>query len=238
MAGFAGTMRKMLLLSGLASLIAAIAVVSAAEDREAAALETQPEKKASQQEGGESKAASSPADSPALAAQSVMSSLLRPEANSIDQLLSQSSKTNDLLDGAASKEKILKLTTYGLGALAGLGGLTSLAGVAYRRRKGEPPSGKSTAFGAAAALATILGVTGAALAHWQKRKAEEKVKTYARDLLAQRQAMLSKLNDVAEPELEEVLARVDDIATAADERGMYVPDLSDSLPTPNGDDEE
>lgn len=235
MVGFAG-IKKILLLSGLAGLIAAMAVAGAGEEGEAA-VETQPEKKASQQDGGDSRAASSP-NAAAQAGQSVISSILKQEGNVIDQLLSQSSKTNDQLDAAASKQKIFKLTSYGLGALAGLGGLASLVGVGYGRRKREPPSGKATAVGTAAALATILGVTGAALAHWQKRKAEEKAKTYARDLLAQRQAMLSKLHDVDEGELEEVLARADDIATVADDMGMYVPDISDALPTPAGDERE
>lgn len=209
---------KKTLLVGVVLLAATVAVARAAEEGGDVAVDTQPDKGVVTQEP----------DSQAAPIVPPQAAVVK-DVNEVDQLLAQSLKTNELLDKEISKSNLFKYGSYGAAGAAGGGALGLLLHQLYHAKKSTPQSGKGTFAGISLVTLTLLGVGGLIGTMLLKKKADDKAKAHARELLGQRQIMLSKLNQLEDEKLEEVLGKAEEIGNLADDLGLYAPDIVDAV---------
>lgn len=224
------TMKKKTLLVGVVLLLAvsgAVVVRGAEEAGGDAAVDTQPDKAVATQEP-ESQASPAASTPPPQASAG-------KDVSIVDQLLAQSLSTNEALDKQVSRSNIYKYGGYGAAGAAGAGVLGLLFHQLYHAKQGRSgvaQTGKGTAAGISLLGLTLLGVGGLVGTMLLKKRADDKAKAHARELLGQRQVLLSKLNQLEDEKLEEVLGKAEEIGNLADDLGLYAPDIVDAVAPP------
>jgi len=232
MATSAAAKRKNLVFGGLFFIVVAAVVVRADRSssspsvahRENDGVETQMDKKEAPQEQDTEIGCLDDGDN------TPGSKEVSREVNEIDQLLSQSVATNDALDKENSKVKAWKYATYGGLATAGLGGLLGLSKAIYNIKKGGEQTKKGGALNMIFAGLVLAGAAGLAASLVKKAQAEKRLKEQARDLLGQRQAMLAKLSQLKDSQLEKVLNKAEEIGNVASDLGLYAPAIESAVP--------